>query len=451
MQKKQPYFGTDGMRGRVNAGLITPQTVLSLAMAASAHFRRGDHKNRVVIGKDTRQSGYMLENTLTAGFLAMGMDVLLLGPVPTPAVAMLTRSMRAELGVMISASHNPFFDNGIKLFGPDGYKLSDQDEIDIAALMDQQNWQLPQSEEVGRAKRIDDAAGRYIEYVKSSFPAHLRLDGMRLVVDCAHGSAYKIAPIVLRELGADVVTLGVAPDGTNINHEVGATHPQAMADIVKQQGADIGISLDGDADRVIICDELGQLVDGDQILALIGTAWKAQDRLNNGVVTTILSNLGLERYFETQGIPFYRTPVGDRHVVAKMREINANLGGEPSGHIVLDGHATTGDGLIAALQVLASLQEQNQPMSIISKCFEPVPQITRNVKIAPDHDTKHKVDTDNDLKTCIEACEAELGEEGRLVVRPSGTEPLIRIMIEGENKPAMNKMADRLEQTILAF
>lgn len=443
---KRKYFGTDGMRGAANKGHIVPQTVLRLAMAAGAHFQRGDHKNRVVIGKDTRLSGYMLENALTAGFLSMGMDVLLLGPVPTPAVAMLTKSMRAELGVMISASHNPFFDNGIKLFGPDGYKLSDNDEQIITNLMDQQNWILPDSQHIGRAKRIDDAAGRYIEFVKGAFPSNLSLDGLKLVIDCAHGAAYQIAPIVLKELGAQIIPIGVEPNGKNINDRVGATHPQAMADMVKQQGADMGIALDGDADRLIVCDELGQIIDGDQILALIATLWHEMGRLQGPVIATILSNMGLEQYLNSFKVDLVRSQVGDRYVVDQMKQHEAVLGGEASGHIVLGHHATTGDGLMAALQVLACMIQRKQKMSALAKTFTPVPQLVRNLSLA-DH---HKIIERPAVKQAIDKCHDQLGDSGRLIIRPSGTEPLIRMMIEGKDTVLHTKLLDQLEASIRA-
>ncbi|MFK7867463.1 MAG: phosphoglucosamine mutase [Alphaproteobacteria bacterium] len=443
---KRKYFGTDGMRGAANKGHIVPQTVLRLAMAAGAHFQRGDHKNRVVIGKDTRLSGYMLENALTAGFLSMGMDVLLLGPVPTPAVAMLTKSMRAELGVMISASHNPFFDNGIKLFGPDGYKLSDNDEQIITNLMDQQNWILPDSQHIGRAKRIDDAAGRYIEFVKGAFPSNLSLDGLKLVIDCAHGAAYQIAPIVLKELGAQIIPIGVEPNGKNINDRVGATHPQAMADMVKQQGADMGIALDGDADRLIVCDELGQIIDGDQILALIATLWHEMGRLQGPVIATILSNMGLEQYLNSFKVDLVRSQVGDRYVVDQMKQHEAVLGGEASGHIVLGHHATTGDGLMAALQVLACMIQRKQKMSALAKTFTPVPQLVRNLSLA-DH---HKIIERPAVKQAIDKCHDQLGDSGRLIIRPSGTEPLIRMMIEGKDTAHHTKLLDQLEASIRA-
>eukprot|EP00752_Nemacystus_decipiens_P000545 g545.t1 len=379
------YFGTDGIRGTANRWPITPEVALRLAMAAGAQFRRGDHRHRVVIGKDTRLSGYMLEPALTAGFISMGMDVMLLGPLPTPAVAMLTRSMRADLGVMISASHNPYQDNGIKLFGPDGYKLSDETEQAIEALMESgipaQGADAPAAPEaLGRAKRLEDAPGRYIEFVKATFPAALRLDGLKIVVDCANGAAYRVAPVVFHELGAEVVPLAVQPDGANINRACGATAPQALCEQVAAHGADLGLALDGDADRLIVCDERGALVDGDQIMALIAASWAEAGRLKGPVVATVMSNLGLERFLSERGVALTRTKVGDRYVVEAMRDSGANLGGEQSGHLVLGDYGTTGDGLVAALQVLAVMVATGRPMSALGRQFEPVPQLLHNVR-----------------------------------------------------------------------
>ncbi len=423
-------FGTDGVRGLANKEPITPQTVLRLAMAVGQRFRRGDHRHLVVIGKDTRLSGYMLEPALTAGFVSMGMDVVLVGPLPTPAVAVLTRSLRADLGVVISASHNPYFDNGIKLFGPDGYKLSDDEEAAIEQLMDSPDLEPAESGDLGRARRLDDAQGRYIEYVKQTFPRGLRLDGLRIVVDCANGAAYKVAPTVLWELGADVVSIGVEPDGTNINRNCGATAPETLSERVVATGADLGLALDGDADRVIICDEHGAIVDGDQLMALIAGEWRAADRLRGGgVVATVMSNLGFERHLGGMGLELVRTAVGDRYVVEKMREGDYNLGGEQSGHIIMSDYGTTGDGLIAALQVLAALVTRNEAASEICRVFETLPQLLRNVRFgggAPLDDKR--------VRDAIAEGKSALGSGGRLVIRKSGTEPLIRVMAQGEDE-----------------
>lgn len=423
-------FGTDGVRGLANAEPITPHTVLGLAMAAGHRFRRGDHRHLVVIGKDTRLSGYMLEPALTAGFISMGMDVVLVGPLPTPAVAMLTRSLRADLGVVISASHNPFADNGIKLFGPDGYKLSDDEELEIERLVDARDLDLAEPAALGRAKRLEDAPGRYIEFVKQTFPRGLRLDGLRVVVDCANGAAYKVAPQILWELGADVVSIGISPDGTNINRNCGATAPDTLRERVTATGADIGIALDGDADRVIVVDERGEVVDGDQVMGLIATDWNAAGRLDGGaVVATVMSNLGLERYLGSMGVDLARTAVGDRYVVEHMRANGHNLGGEQSGHIILSDYGTTGDGLIAALQVLAAIVQKDRPASEVCRIFEPLPQIQHNVRFQGGAPLE-----DGGVKQAIAHGESALGSRGRLVIRKSGTEPLIRVMAQGDDE-----------------
>lgn len=424
------FFGTDGVRGKVNAEPMTAPTLLKLAMAAAVHFRRGDHRHRVVIGKDTRLSGYMIEPALTAGFIAMGMDVTLLGPSPTPAVAMLTRSLRADLGVMISASHNPYDDNGIKLFGPDGHKLSDEVEAQIEKRMqsDLQKEYAP-SDEFGRAVRLDDQ-GRYIEFVKNAFPKGLRLDGLKIVVDCANGAAYKVAPAVLWELGAEVVPVAVNPNGTNINHKCGALHPEAMMDSVVMHGADIGLALDGDADRIIIADENGMRVDGDQIMALIASSWKQAGQLKGDtLVATVMSNLGLERFLNAQNIGLIRTAVGDRYVVEAMQAKGYNLGGEQSGHIVMSDTNTTGDGLMAALQVLAVMVQKKKKASDLLRLFTPVPQKLSNVRVAAT-----SVLENTGVQTAIAAAEQKLGKAGRVLVRKSGTEPLIRVMAEGDDE-----------------
>jgi phosphoglucosamine mutase len=376
------FFGTDGIRGTTNVEPMTAETALRVGQAAGAHFLRGDHRHRVVIGKDTRLSGYMMESAMVAGFTSVGMDVVLLGPMPTPAVAMLTRSMRADLGVMISASHNPFADNGIKLFGPDGYKLSDETERAIEQRMEK-GPKLAKSAEIGRARRIDDARGRYVQFAKDTFPEHLRLDGLKVVVDCANGAAYHVAPETLWELGAEVVPLGVSPDGLNINDECGSTHPELLRETVVASGADIGIALDGDADRLIVIDEMGAVVDGDQIMALLGTQMAARGALRGGgVVATVMSNLGLERCLAGHGLTLERTAVGDRHVLERMRSGGFNVGGEQSGHMILLDHATTGDGLVAGLQILAALVESGKAASDLLHVFDPVPQLLKNVRFS---------------------------------------------------------------------
>lgn len=434
------YFGTDGVRGKANEPPITPQTVLRLAMAAAERFRRGDHRHTAVIGKDTRLSGYMLEPALTAGFISMGMDVVLVGPMPTPAVAMLTRSMRADLGVVISASHNPFEDNGIKLFGPDGYKLSDQVESEIEDLMESGNFALSPSAGLGRARRMEDAPGRYIEFVKQTFPRGKRLDGLKVVVDCAHGAAYRVAPTVFWELGAEVVPVGVNPNGLNINQKCGATDPAMMCEQVVAHGADIGIALDGDADRLIVADENGRRLDGDQLMALIAGNWHRQGRLRGGgVVATVMSNLGFERHLKSIGLAMVRTPVGDRYVVEHMVKHQFNVGGEQSGHIILNDYVTTGDALIAALQVLSVVAETQRPVSEVCRVFEPVPQLLRNVRINGGFPLEHA-----SVKSAIVAAEAALGKSGRLLIRPSGTEPVIRVMAEGDDPAMVGSVVDTL-------
>jgi len=437
-------FGTDGIRGKANSEPMTPETALRVAMAAGQRLRRGDHRHVVVIGKDTRLSGYMIEPALTAGFIARGMDVVLVGPLPTPAVAMLTRSLRADLGVVISASHNPYEDNGIKLFGADGFKLSDEIEGEIEALMENGAVDRVAPAELGRAKRLDDAGGRYIEFVKASFPKGLRLDGLKIVIDCAHGAAYKVAPTVLWELGAEVIPLCVAPDGFNINRDCGTTATATMRHAVTAYGADLGLALDGDADRLMIADERGELLDGDQLLGLIATRWHHARRLRgNTVVATVMSNLGLERYLKTLGLTLSRTVVGDRYVAEEMRRRGCNLGGEQSGHIILGDHSTTGDGLIAALQVLAAIVETGAPASKVCGVFAPVPQLLVNVRVAD-----AGLLEDARVKGAIDLGARDLGEAGRLLVRRSGTEPLIRIMAEGEDEALVTAVVDRIAATV---
>jgi phosphoglucosamine mutase len=439
------FFGTDGVRGKVNAEPMTASTLLKLAMAAAIHFRRGDHRHRVVIGKDTRLSGYMIEPALTSGFVSMGMDVTLLGPLPTPAVAMLTRSLRADLGVMISASHNPYDDNGIKLFDSGGNKLSDEVEIKIEGYMKgDMTSHLARPEEFGRAVRLGDALGRTIEFVKNSFPRGLRLDGLRIVVDCANGAAYKVAPAVLWELGAEVIPLAVNPDGININKKCGATSPQSMCDSVAMHGAHIGIALDGDADRLILADENGRVIDGDQIMALIAQSWKEAGLLHgNCMVATVMSNLGLERFLQKQGINLHRAPVGDRYVVEKMLATGCNLGGEQSGHIVMSDFNTTGDGLMAALQVLAVLVQKKKKASEMLNLFTPVPQKLSNVRVS----STAVLDT-TPVQDAIRDAEKKLGSQGRILVRRSGTEPLIRVMAEGDDEKLVNEVVASLCATI---
>jgi phosphoglucosamine mutase len=438
------YFGTDGIRGRANT-TITPELALRVGQAAGVLFQRGEHRHRVVIGKDTRLSGYMIETAMVAGFTSVGMDVLLLGPMPTPAVAMLTRSMRADLGVMISASHNPYDDNGIKLFGPDGYKLSDDVEHEIEALLESDfSKRLAKSGDLGRAKRIDGVHDRYIEFAKRTLPRNLSLDGLRVVVDCAHGAAYKVAPEALWELGAEVIAIGVEPDGFNINKECGSTDTSLLCRKVRETRADIGIALDGDADRVQIVDERGHLVDGDQLMAVIAGSWQEDGRLSQpGVVATIMSNLGLERHLGGLGLALKRTSVGDRYVLEHMREHGFNLGGEPSGHIILSDYATTGDGLVAALQVLAVVKRQSGPVSQVCHRFEPLPQIMKNVRYK-----KGRPLEDAKVRIAIESGQQRLNGQGRLVIRPSGTEPVIRVMGEGDDKYLVEEVVDGIVEAL---
>ncbi|MGH7037862.1 MAG: phosphoglucosamine mutase [Stellaceae bacterium] len=442
---RRKLFGTDGIRGTANSEPMTPETALKVAMAAGECFHNGQHKHLVVIGKDTRLSGYMLEPALTAGFVTMGMDVVLVGPLPTPAIAMLTRSLRADLGVVLSASHNPYGDNGIKLFGRDGHKLSDEIEGRIEAHLDKAPGRRAAPAELGRVKRLDDAGGRYIEFVKQSFPRGLRLDGLRVVVDCAHGAAYKVAPTVFWELGAEVFSLGVAPDGLNINRECGALAPEQMRREVLARRADLGIALDGDADRLVIADEHGMIQDGDQMIALIAATLAKSGRLAGaGVVTTVMANLGLERFLAGHGIALHRTKVGDRYVFEKMQSLGCNLGGEPSGHIILSDYATTGDGLIAALQVLASIVETGKKASDVCRMFAPVPQRLRSVRYGEGQPLENAAVTQ-----AIAAAEARLGTAGRLVIRKSGTEPVIRVMAEGEDEDLVETVVQEICAAIL--
>lgn len=439
------YFGTDGIRGKANTFPMTPEIAMKVGMAAGVAFQRGKYRHRVVIGKDTRRSGYMIEYALVAGLTAAGMDVFLLGPVPTPAVAMLTRTLRGDLGIMISASHNSFEDNGIKLFGPDGYKLSDALEMKIERLLDEDlSKQMEEGEGVGRAQRVDGDLYRYIEFAKRTFPRSTSLSGMRVVVDCANGAAYKAAPAALWELGAEVITIGDQPDGVNINLECGSTHPEALIKKVREVRADLGIALDGDADRVLLVDETGTVIDGDQLMATIGQSWNESGRLvGGGIVATVMSNLGLERFLQDKGLDLARTKVGDRFVVEHMREHGYNVGGEQSGHIILSDYATTGDGLISALQVLACLKQSDKPASEACRKFEPVPQLLKNVRHSGGKPLEHKL-----VIEAIEEAKLELGNSGRLVIRPSGTEALIRVMAEGDDKVLVNKVVTSLVDLI---
>jgi phosphoglucosamine mutase len=441
-------FGTDGIRGTANTEPMTAEIALRLGMAAGHHFTRGSHRHVVVIGKDTRLSGYLLEPALTAGFVSVGMDVVLVGPLPTPAVAMLTRSLRADLGVMISASHNAYQDNGIKLFGPDGFKLSDADELTIENKMFNglEAYRVG-SDHLGRAKRLDDAVGRYIEYAKYSFPRGLRLDGLKIVVDCANGAAYKVAPTVLWELGAEVVPVAVTPDGFNINKDCGSLATDAMREQVVAHGADLGIALDGDADRVVLCDETGRMIDGDQLMALIGDLWHRSGLLKGGgVVATVMSNLGLERFMAARGLELFRTAVGDRYVLERMRKGGHNVGGEQSGHIILSDHSTTGDGLVAALQVLAALVQSGKRASEVLRLFTPLPQLLRNVRVQAAKNGA--VMDDEAVKAAIRSGEGKLAGCGRLLIRKSGTEPLIRVMAEGEDETLVGTVVDDIVAAI---
>jgi phosphoglucosamine mutase len=443
---KRKYFGTDGVRGLANAFPMTPDIALKLGAAAGRHFRKDQKQHRVVIGKDTRRSSYMFENALTAGFTSTGMDVYLLGPVPTPAVGVLTRSMRADVGVMISASHNSYLDNGIKFFGPEGFKLSDKVELEIEKLLDDE-IEYAASENIGMAKRIDDALGRYMEFAKSAFPRKKLLNGLKVVVDCANGAAYKAAPIVLWELGAEVISIGVNPDGYNINKDCGSTHPQNAAKAVLEHNADVGICLDGDADRLILIDNKGNIADGDQLMGLIASQWSSKGNLaNNTLVATVMSNMGLERYLNTLDIKLLRTNVGDRYVVEAMRKFGYNLGGEQSGHIVMTDYATTGDGLMAALQFLNALVESKCTSSELIKVFEPMPQLLRNVRL------NNSESLDNlKVKESIKAGENAFGDIGRILIRKSGTEPLLRVMGECEDPKLLKAVIGNIVETVDAI
>ncbi|MBV7258139.1 phosphoglucosamine mutase [Erythrobacter crassostreae] len=439
------FFGTDGIRGRTNSGVMTAATAMKVGQAAGRHFVRGGHRHRVVIGKDTRLSGYMMESALVAGFTSVGIDVIMTGPLPTPAIALLTREMRADLGVMISASHNLYADNGIKLFGPDGFKLSDEAEAEIERLIETDIPLVP-AEKIGRARRIEDARGRYIHAVKNSVASEVRFDGLKVVVDCAHGAAYQVAPSAIWELGAEVIALGVSPDGVNINDGVGSTAIEALQARVVEEQAHVGIALDGDADRLIVVDEKGRAVDGDQIMALIATRMHEKGVLKGGgIVSTVMSNLGLERYLASQGLTLERTKVGDRYVLERMKEGGFNVGGEQSGHMIMLDHSTTGDGTVAAMRVLTSLVRSEKPASEILHLFDPVPQLLKNVRY------EGGAPLDNEaVKAVIAEAEAELEGKGRLVIRPSGTEPVIRVMAEGDDKKQVEAVVDRVCDAVRA-
>jgi len=439
-------FGTDGIRGRANQPPMTAEIALRLGMAAGGYFTRGDHRHRVVIGKDTRLSGYMLEPALTAGLVAMGMDVTLLGPLPTPGVAMMTRSLRADLGVMISASHNPFQDNGIKLFGPDGYKLSDEIEMAIEERMNGAGDDgLAAPDRLGKAVRLEGARERYVEALKATFPKGMTLNDLKIVIDCAHGAAYGVAPKVLWELGAELIEIGTSPNGFNINARCGSTAPEAMRAAVLEHGADLGIALDGDADRIVLADERGETIDGDQMLGLLAASWQAQGTLRgDGLVATIMSNLGLERHLESLGLQLHRTNVGDRYVVEAMRQSGHNLGGEQSGHVIMTDFATTGDGLLAGLQVLAVMRRNDRPLSEVGRVFTPLPQGLRNCRL---NGGRRPLEVD-DVRRCIESARKELGSRGRVLVRASGTEPVVRVMVEAEDEKLLARMIDQVAGTI---
>ena len=441
------YFGTDGIRGLANKHPMTSEIALKVGMAAGKLFQNGSHRHRVVIGKDTRLSGYMLEAALMSGFTAVGMDVFLLGPMPTPAVAMLTRSLRADLGVMISASHNRYDDNGIKLFDPDGYKLSDDVELEIERLIEgPSDALLASADSIGRATRVDSAQERYIEFAKRTLPKNLRLNGLRIVIDCANGAAYKVAPEALWELGAEVIKIGVDPNGRNINYKCGSTSPDALIEKVREVRADIGITLDGDADRVVIVDEKGSIVDGDQLMAVIAESWSRSGKLTaGGIVATVMSNLGLERYLKEQGLSLARTPVGDRYVVEHMRKHGYNVGGEQSGHIVLSDFTTTGDGLVSSLQVLACVVATGKPVSEVCARFTPLPQVLQNVRYV-----NGKPLEDSRVRRAIEGAKLKLGDAGRLVIRPSGTEPVIRVMAEGDDEGLVNTVVGDIVEAVKA-
>ena len=445
---KRKYFGTDGVRGTANSGVMTADTALKMGMAAGTLFTQGKHRHLVIIGKDTRLSGYLFENAITAGFLAAGMDVFLVGPMPTPAIAMLVKSMRADLGVMISASHNPYRDNGLKLFGPNGYKLSDITELEIERIMQNEELiKLALPEDIGRATRIDDAPGRYIEFIKNSFPKGHRLDGMKIVIDCANGAAYHLGGKILWELGAEVIEIGVTPNGSNINLDCGSNSLQKLSETVIKNKADLGIALDGDADRIQMVDEFGTAIDGDRIIAMIAVYLKDHGKLNqNKIVATSMSNLALDNHLAMQGIEVIRTQVGDRYVAAKMAELNLSLGGEQSGHVIVSNFSTTGDGLVAALQMLALIQEQKQPLSKIADIFTAFPQVLRNIPL-----NNPLIMNNTEFLAKIDLAEKKFSGQGRVLVRKSGTENLIRIMAEGKDLTLVNSILDEIEESLKIF
>ncbi len=440
-------FGTDGMRGQVNIFPMLPEIALRLGLAAGSHFRNGDKRHRVVIGKDTRLSGYIFETALTSGFCAAGMDVFLVGPMPTPAISFLTKNMRADLGVVISASHNPFMDNGIKFFDRNGYKLADEVENEISemALDPCQNWRYPLPEDVGRAFKIADSPGRYIVYLKNSFPAHLTLDGLKVVLDCANGAAYRVAPLIFEELGAKVIKIGVEPDGLNINRQCGSLYPEVVAHAVREHGAHIGLALDGDADRLIVVDEKGKVLDGDQIMAVCALDMMERETLpGRALVATVMSNMALELFMLEHKGRLIRTPVGDRHVVEAMRREGAMLGGEQSGHLIFMHHATTGDGVMAALQLLRIMRERDKPLSELATLVEPFPQVLKNIHV----ERKIPFNEVQAIGEAVKNAEAKLGREGRVLLRYSGTEAVARVMVEGKRRELVDELADYLVQTL---
>lgn len=442
MKAMKRFFGTDGVRGEANTGLMTPLMITKLAMAAGSYFKKQDphHRHTVVIGKDTRLSCYMVEAALTSGLTSMGCDVVLVGPLPTPGVALLTKSLRADFGIMISASHNPYKDNGIKFFGPHGYKLTDEEENAIEQRVRRDDFDYASYDHVGKARILHDAPGRYIEFAKATFPKNLRLEGLKIVVDCAHGAAYKVAPSVLWELGAEIIPMGVHPDGVNINKECGATATQRAQDTLKEHNADVAVILDGDADRIIMVDEKGQVLDGDKIIALTTSHFiKTKQLTGTSVVATQMSNLGLERYLKSIGLNLIRTPVGDRHVIEAMKAHNCNVGGEQSGHLILHDYTTTGDGLIAALQVLAIMCEEGKPLSKLSHIYETVPQVMRNIRLTRDVNLNDPL-----CQSMIQRAHDQLGDDGYLLVRASGTEPILRIMAQGDNRDLLTRVVDQL-------
>ena len=446
MEKQKKIFGTDGIRGFANQGHMTPDYVLQVALAVGTLCHNGTHRHRVVIAKDTRVSGYMLEPALTSGFVSAGIDVVLVGPVPTPALALLTQSMRADIGVMLSASHNPYYDNGIKVFGADGRKISEEQENQIQQIIDKQAFRRVFKNDLGRAKRLEDAGGRYNEFVKRSLPQSLNLEGVKIVVDCANGASYKIAPMILYELGADVISLGIAPDGTNVNQQCGATNPEYMVQETLRHQADLGISLDGDADRVVMCDHKGTVIDGDKMLAILAIFWQSYKLLKGPVIGTHMSNLGLEHYLRENTIDFIRTYVGDKYISHAMKHYQSNLGGEASGHIILGDYSTTGDGILSALHILSIMQKEQKTLYDIAHLYQPMPQLLENIP------NSHKNIMHNEaFQHIIKNAEKDIGNQARILVRQSGTEPLLRVMIEGDNERFIDDYMEILKQKIISF